>query len=202
MNLKIETDSGPASNHSRKNIYGQCWTLNDETDAMWRIYSKDCTGVKVKTTIRKLFESFVESCQAFQNQYCYIGKVNYHTRPDFNNLVSKFEETDGWSPTGILEAQTFLHKREAFSHENEIRLNSFHWEKNPSSKSFKYECKPNSLFSEIVLDPRLEQEEVITIVEKLSKMGIKKELISQSDLYKIDESEIRTLKLARNSKNA
>ncbi|MEX0595397.1 MAG: DUF2971 domain-containing protein, partial [Candidatus Paceibacterota bacterium] len=64
LNLKIETESGLASNHSRKNIYGQCWTLNDETDAMWRIYSKDCMGIKVKTTIKKLFGSFVRSCQS------------------------------------------------------------------------------------------------------------------------------------------
>ena len=43
-----------------ENWYGQCWTLNEDTDAMWRIYSHDKEGVKVRTTIRKLFDSFYD----------------------------------------------------------------------------------------------------------------------------------------------
>jgi hypothetical protein len=42
----------------RNTFYGQCWSLTRESDAMWRIYSPDKNGVKVKTTIRKLFSSF------------------------------------------------------------------------------------------------------------------------------------------------
>ena len=41
--------------------YGQCWTLNADTDAMWRIYSHDKDGIKIRTTIRKLFNSFYEA---------------------------------------------------------------------------------------------------------------------------------------------
>lgn len=39
--------------------YGQCWTINEDTDALWRIHSHDQTGVKVRTTIRKLFDNLV-----------------------------------------------------------------------------------------------------------------------------------------------
>ena len=44
--------------------YGQCWSTQAESDAMWRIYSSDPNikgaapakmGVKVKTTVKKLF---------------------------------------------------------------------------------------------------------------------------------------------------
>lgn len=37
--------------------YGQCWSLLEESDAMWRIYSPKASdeAIKVKTTIRKLF---------------------------------------------------------------------------------------------------------------------------------------------------
>jgi hypothetical protein len=34
--------------------YGQCWSKKAESDAMWRIYSPDKMGVKVRTTVRKL----------------------------------------------------------------------------------------------------------------------------------------------------
>lgn len=38
----------------KKTIYGQSWTLDEESDALWRIYSsKENWGVKVKTTIKK-----------------------------------------------------------------------------------------------------------------------------------------------------
>ena len=39
----------------RDHYYGQCWSLNKERDAMWRIYSPNKDGVKVHTTIRKLY---------------------------------------------------------------------------------------------------------------------------------------------------
>jgi hypothetical protein len=41
----------------RDQVFGQCWTLHRETDAMWRIYSPDKGGAKVKTTPRKLLEA-------------------------------------------------------------------------------------------------------------------------------------------------
>ena len=46
-------------------VFGQSWTLQEESDAMWRIYSKldrtlhdylDDTAVRIKTTGRKLFD--------------------------------------------------------------------------------------------------------------------------------------------------
>lgn len=38
-----------------KRHYGQCWSLNKDTDAMWRIYSPQKDGVRLKTTIRSYF---------------------------------------------------------------------------------------------------------------------------------------------------
>jgi len=39
-------------------IFGQCWSLHEETDAMWRIYAPDKMGVKIKTSVEKLFSQF------------------------------------------------------------------------------------------------------------------------------------------------
>jgi hypothetical protein len=48
--------------HMRESFYGQCWTRNfKETDALWRIYSPLKNGVRVKTTLRKLFDSFYDT---------------------------------------------------------------------------------------------------------------------------------------------
>lgn len=193
LNHKIETKYGPASNHSRKNIYGQCWTLKEESDAMWRIYSSDKKGIKVKTTIRKLFDSFKQNCANLHNQYCYIGKVKYYKREDFKPIRAEFEDSQKWSPNGSLEAKTLLYKREAFSHEEEIRLISFHWEKNPKSELFKYKCNPFELFTEITLDPRLESEEVSRLYEKFEDLGIDNKIVQQSKIYTLEENEFKTL---------
>lgn len=43
----------------RERFYGQCWILNtSETDALWRVYSPLKNGVRVKTTLGKLYETF------------------------------------------------------------------------------------------------------------------------------------------------
>lgn len=37
-----------------QHFFGQCWTLKQESDAMWRIYSPNKCGVKVASTVGKL----------------------------------------------------------------------------------------------------------------------------------------------------
>jgi hypothetical protein len=44
-----------------KDFYGQCWTIEEESDALWRIYSQAKGGVCISTTIRKLFESILQT---------------------------------------------------------------------------------------------------------------------------------------------
>ena len=65
----------------RDNYYGQCWSLTVESDAMWRIYSPEKDGVKVKTTIRKLFQPLFEAGEIYHktdgtpfNTSSFVGK--------------------------------------------------------------------------------------------------------------------------------
>ena len=67
-----------ASLGMRDLLYGQCWTLRRESDAMWRIYSSDKNGVKIRTTIKKLFESLYNVMPSRSRDVsCFIGKVKY-----------------------------------------------------------------------------------------------------------------------------
>ena len=58
-------------------LYGQCWTLDRDSDAMWRIYSPDRQGVRVRSTVRRLLESLLNTCESFPELSCFIGKVSY-----------------------------------------------------------------------------------------------------------------------------
>jgi hypothetical protein len=70
----------------RDAVYGQCWTLHKETDAMWRIYSQNKQGAKVKTTIRKLIEALQLQSGQYLKIQCFIGEVEYLTQ---RQLVDK-----------------------------------------------------------------------------------------------------------------
>jgi len=53
-----------------QDIFGQSWTLPEESDAMWRIYSPTRTGLQLKTSVRK-FELIGDVARA------HVGKIVY-----------------------------------------------------------------------------------------------------------------------------
>lgn len=71
-------------------VFGQSWTLQEESDAMWRIYSRldrtlhdylDDTAVRIKTTARKLYNVIYANDEDFNTSY--IGAVKYLSQNDF-----------------------------------------------------------------------------------------------------------------------
>lgn len=81
-----------------------CWHMNEvESAAMWRLYLKSGEGVAVRSTFRRLTESFADFKPSV-----FVGVVRY---------VDYDQE---WIP----EAYTFspfLHKRRSFEYERELR---------------------------------------------------------------------------------
>ena len=72
----------------RKMWYGQCWTKNEDTDAMWRIYSPDKNGVRISTTVRKLFNTIYNKNDKFASLKYFIGNVNYQTKDELNKFMN------------------------------------------------------------------------------------------------------------------
>lgn len=87
-----------------------CWHINNgENDAMWRLYLKNNDGVAIRTTVRNLLESFT------------------NTEEEINCSIVRYIDYDNdiWMPPTIKGYNMFtpiIHKREEFSHENELRL--------------------------------------------------------------------------------
>lgn len=145
-------------------IFGNCWTLNEDTDAAWRIYSPDKRGVKIKTTVKKLFNSI--GAINDKNFSSYIGKVKYLSEDEINtNIRSKIREAAFSEET--LVKDFFLNKRIAFVHEQEIRLivnlnrpdegyinSEYQDNKNLDICKLPLE-NPMDLIDEIVFDPRM-----------------------------------------------
>ncbi|OYZ01878.1 MAG: hypothetical protein B7Y37_04590 [Sphingobacteriia bacterium 28-36-52] len=176
----------------RDNFYGQCWSLTKESDAMWRIYSPKKNGVKVKTTIRKLFTPLFQAGGKhtknngiMYNLSSFVGKVKYaNTKTlttmlkDEKRMSDRIFDQSGWG-----QASTFFFKRVAFQHEKEVRLiyNSQH---DNQFDTFKFEIVPNDIFDEIVFDPRMNLSDYQEMRSKLLSWGYQNKII-QSGLYKI-----------------
>lgn len=167
--------------------YGQCWTENEDTDAMWRIYSPEKRGVRVKTTIRKLFLTLYDTSDTNCSLKYFIGKVNYKDKEEiieFMNSTTFSEFILGGQNTQF--AEVLCTKRTAFSHENEIRLivdDIGH--KHGRGGLYKINITPEELFEEICLDPRLSSSDFLNLRAEIQGMGVTANII-QSDLYKLD----------------
>lgn len=177
----------------RDMIYGQCWTMNEnETDALWRIYSPNKDGVRVKTTLRKLWNSFAN----LEDNRCelsyFIGKVQYKSAdhiiyPLISNLKSYFVHEDSRAL-----ANTLFYKRIEFQHENEIRIIF----KNRSTQNYGNLYEHNFDFldnvEEILFDPRISDEDYET-EKKYFTRADSNVAISKSTLYKMPDLRIDLL---------
>ena len=92
--------------------YGQSWSLNDESDAMWRIYSPNREGMMIRTTASS-FSMITGIICAF------LGNVRYYGEHDLTTLLEGFSQEQRLDLTFLYSA--FL-KRKAFEHECEARL--------------------------------------------------------------------------------
>ena len=170
---------------ARDSYYGQCWSLLNESDAMWRIYSPDKMGIKVKTTIRKLIDSLQNSTEAKSGQ-CFIGKVKYL---DSESLKNRLEDKS-WLHLEAMsydnQAASLLYKRLEFTHEHEVRL-LFLDRRNSSSTIFQYSIDPLQTFDEIEFDPRISTEmfDVFQFYFQ-EKISYNKPIV-QSELYKVPQ---------------
>jgi hypothetical protein len=186
----------------RDSFYGQCWSLTKESDAMWRIYSPDKNGVKIKTTIRKLFEPLFQVGGVHRkingNQYnlsSFVGRVKYQGTKklidmlnDKERMSNKIFDQSGWG-----QASSFYFKRWAFRHENEIRI-MFNKHDGHNENLFKYNVDPIELIDEIVFDPRMKSDEYEQRKSEVQSWGYNKSII-QSGLYKIKEFRIQLREL-------
>ena len=176
----------------RDNFYGQCWTLTKESDAMWRTYSPDKNGVKIKTTVRKLFSAFYkvggQLHKANGTEYnlsTFVGRVKYEKTSSLIEMLSDEKRMSGkiYDQIGFGQASTFYFKRLAFKHEKEVRL-IYNALRPNQLDTFKFDFDPFSLFEEMVFDPRMD-ERIYNIYKNHFKAAGYRNRIIQSGLYKL-----------------
>ncbi len=176
--------------------YGQCWSLNEETDAMWRIYSPNPTkrrGVKVKTTIRRLLQNLLRAGSPAPYLQFFVGLIEYRRQEEIVDLMRRLTFMDSAAGGGGHNfASLMCIKREAFDHEREVRLLFQDMDtKRATGGLFRYALDPHALFDEVVLDPRLNDSAALRLKKKLQKAGCRLP-IKPSALYQAPRFVIRS----------
>ncbi len=163
-------------------MYGQCWTLHQASDAMWRIYSLHQNGLRVRTTIRKLAESLVAAQRSLPEVKCCVGKVQYLSDKALMHIANTTFDDSG---IGIEEIfRSLLVKRTAFIHEKEVRVIYQELDDNAfSCDLYRYPVDPHQLIDQIMIDPRRSYEEFKMIKEIILKTTGFKGEIKRSLLY-------------------
>lgn len=122
--LERDTGSKLLAPHYESELFGQCWSLCYESDAMWRIYSSDKRGVLVSANAAILFET--KRLQfGHPMELLYLGKVYYLKQAqlialfDSESFLRDVLTSKMYSPGSV---RTLLYKRDSFKHEEEVRL--------------------------------------------------------------------------------
>lgn len=157
---------------------GQCWTYEKDSDAMWRIYSSDRQGIMVETIAKNFYT--VDNLR-----HASLAKVEYYNK---GNYIEKRKEVANNSSYSF--AGDMILKREAFKHENEVRLlvclqgyNNVEniWD----TPVIGFGIEPELFIKSITFDPRADE----WYVDSIKKYCMSKNFkcpIEKSNLYKKD----------------
>jgi hypothetical protein len=177
-------------------VYAQCWSNTKESDTLIRAYSRvvmdphhgrnTCPrdeGVRVRSTARKLLRALRAACEGHKDKSCFIGGVQYGDRNEIQRIIGNMIAKHGpeESGRGANMARLLLLKRDAFSHEAEVRLICV-TATQQTDDVVRARIDINETFDEVSFDPRLtafERNERVTVARSLGYEGP----IVEIDLY-------------------
>ena len=193
LKSKVRQLSGEIIDYGFHNhFYGQCWTLHKASDAMWRIYSPDKNGVRIRTTVRKLASSLTSAGIGLPDATCYIGKVRYLSNKKLTEFSNSVYEDGSVAVDSLFES--LLVKRRSFSHEKEVRLLYGDVTYNYSNEMFAYSINPNELFDQLMIDPRKSHKEFKSLKAKIQSEAGATCMIKRSLLYAAPEEIVLDVK--------
>lgn len=105
-----------------ENLYATCWTLNDENQNDWLVFSGGESAVRLESTPRKLLEALMNTNDTYFMLHHFIGKVRYETDSDVLRYFLDSNFSKHLDPLGQRSALALMLLRDNVSHENEVRL--------------------------------------------------------------------------------
>lgn len=200
-NIQVHTDD------IRNRTYGQSWTMKEESDAMWRIYSNNDDikninkddiksineddikniAVRIRIKIDNLFNIVYTSdeCMATTS----IGRINYMTDDEITNWMQGLGNINSEFPK-YAEQSLFI-KRIPFAHEEEVRIIISKDTQTSEEEFLLYDIPDLNVIEDFTLDPRLEEKGEKKIIQKLEDIGVDSHKITKSSLYKFTPVDLK-----------
>lgn len=192
LNCTAVTDKGEDVSLEiiRDKWYGQCWTTEKDTDSMWRIYSQNKDGIRVRTTPRKIFSPlWGKSPLSWREKMCFMGMVNYSAREDIESFLEG-SVVEHLVRNEKKMAKTLLLKRNEFRHEQEMRILYYDVNSRNQDSIFQYEIDVKEVIEEVTVDPRSGDDELQMLSMYLRSSGVDAE-VNKSSLYSFSTKKIR-----------
>lgn len=169
--------------------YASCWTTLKECDGLWHRHSQNI-GVRVSTTVKKLFSYLYDENNPLAEKCYFIGKVKYKTFSQIESFLAMAASRMFTDDSYFQEIESLLIKRRAFKYENEIRLifrvpditkpieelPIFKDIKNPwiiNDNLYRININPNELFDNVVFSPTTDRPLYRSLKAILVSLGYK-----------------------------
>jgi hypothetical protein len=159
INAKFKYSDGDTLDLSlRSTLHGSCWTKKSVSDAMWRIYSPDKISVRIKSTPKLLGEALNSALKNYARSKWFVGKVKYYPQ---SKILSKAKFLANQILSDASEeaaAKSLLFKRNAFSHEQEVRILVIDRHQKAKNGMIKIKLDPHKVIQGILVDSRAPDE--------------------------------------------
>lgn len=152
----------------KDNFYAQCWSMEKNSYALWKIYTEQERGIMISTSVEKLANSLSTESDLF------MGAIEYLSVEELKLLIN---ESPGikekiFNPGYYGKIEALLIKRTPYQYEQEVRL--IKYSKENDKKLYKLSgFDPKSLISKITLDPRMSDIEEIAFKKYFKSIGYK-----------------------------
>jgi len=168
-----------------KPIYAQCWSMEGQSDVLLRAYSRvskdnflgrnsepKFEGVRVRTTPRLIVEALNQYLKKRGDRFLelFVAKISYVHNPS-QIIVNRLGEIGPKRlGMGFDRARSLTFKRNAFAHEQELRVIVLA-PLGTTSEMISVDIDPNVVFQEVLFDPRLLEFERIERENRIRAIG-------------------------------
>lgn len=171
-------------------LFCSCWSIHEESDAMWRLYCRE-GGAKISTTAERLFSRIYNHRDYTVGPALYpkIGKVRYWSQARIESLVTNSSRVRKMFLAANCSGyyQSLLIKRKAYAHEGEVRVIAHdfdgHFRSVEDQQYMGLKFEDSSWIDGIVVSPRMDSVRTSELVGQLVDLGFPRDKISQSALY-------------------
>jgi len=147
------------TNSLSNTLFAQCWCRQGVSDAMWRIYSQDKLGVRIRTTEEKLTIALLQATTKRELGFR-TGKVRYVNELEYVGRAARIRADLQRNVTFVRASAHLFLKRTAFSHEAETRVVVFDPSQalDANAPGLKIELNSRQLIDSVLVDPRAPDE--------------------------------------------